>query len=67
MIKNYLKTALRHLLKNRVTTVINILGLALGISCLLIILAVVRYEQSYDQFHSDAERIYRVVRVSQGE
>lgn len=64
MIKNYLKTAFRHLLKNRVTTSVNILGLALGICCVLIILTVVRYERSYDQFHSDAERIYRIVRVS---
>ncbi len=67
MLKNYLKIAFRHLLKNCVTTVINVLGLALGISCLLIILAVVRYERSYDQFHSKADQIYRVVRVSQGD
>ncbi|MEM6841190.1 MAG: ABC transporter permease [Bacteroidota bacterium] len=65
MIKNYLKTAFRHLLNNRVTTSVNILGLALGISCVLIILTVVRYERSYDQFHSDTDRIYRVVRVGQ--
>lgn len=64
MLKNYLNTALRHLLKNRSSSAINIVGLALGIACLLIILAVVRYERSYDQFHSEAERIYRIVRVS---
>ncbi|WKN42168.1 ABC transporter permease [Tunicatimonas pelagia] len=67
MFRNYLKTALRHLLKNRVTTSVNVLGLALGISCVLIILTIVRYERSYDQFHSDADRIYRVVRVSGGD
>ncbi len=65
MIKNYLTTALRHLLKNKGTAFINITGLALGVTCLLTILAVVRYELSFDRFHSDAERIYRVVRVSQ--
>lgn len=65
MLKNHITTALRHLLKNRSTTTINVIGLALGIACLLIIITVVRYERSYDQFHTDADQIYRVVRVSQ--
>ncbi len=65
MIKNYFKTALRHLLKNKETTLINVLGLALGIACLLIILVMVRFELSFDRFHSKANHIYRVVRVSQ--
>ena len=65
MIKNYFTTALRHLLKNKGTAFINIIGLALGITCLLTILTVVRYELSFDRFHSDADRIYRIVRVSQ--
>lgn len=65
MIKNYFKTALRNLLKNKSTAFINITGLALGITCLLTILTVIRYELSFDRFHSDAERIFRVVRVSQ--
>jgi len=65
MLKNYFTTALRHLLKNKGTAFINITGLALGITCLLTILTVVRYELSFDRFHADVDRIYRVVRVSQ--
>jgi putative ABC transport system permease protein len=65
MLKNYFATAFRYLLRNRNTSLINIMGLALGIGCVLIILAVVRYERSYDQFHSDADRIYRVVRTGE--
>ena len=61
MIKNYFTTALRHLLKNKGTAFINITGLALGIASLLIILVVVRYELSFDRFHTNVDQIYRVV------
>nr|WKN37788.1 ABC transporter permease [Tunicatimonas sp. TK19036] len=61
MIKNYFTTALRHLLKNRGTAIINITGLALGITSLLIILVMVRYELSYNDFHSTGYQLYRVV------
>ncbi len=67
MLKNYFTTAFRHLLKNRGTATINILGLALGITCALVILIVVRYELSFDSFHSHADRIYRVVRTGAGD
>src|SRR6185312_243086 len=60
MIRNYLKTAIRTLLKNKGFTVLNILGLSLGlISCLLIIFYVVD-ELSYDLYNTKADRIYRV-------
>ena len=60
MIKNYLKTALRSLLKNKGFTIINILGLALGLAiCLLIVFYVVD-ELGYDRFNVKANRIYRV-------
>lgn len=60
MILNYLKTAYRSLLKNKGFTVLNILGLSLGlISCLLIIFYVVD-ELSYDRYNTKADRIYRV-------
>lgn len=61
MLKNYFTTALRHLLKNKGTAFINITGLALGIASLLVILVVVRYELSFDRFHSNADQIYRIV------
>ncbi|MEL7588515.1 MAG: ABC transporter permease [Prolixibacteraceae bacterium] len=47
--------------KNRGTTFINIAGLALGIASLLIILIMVRYELIFKRFHSDTDRIYRIV------
>lgn len=60
MIRNYLKIALRTLLKNKGFTFINILGLALGLAvCLLIVLYVVD-ELSYDRHNTKYERIYRV-------
>jgi len=60
MIRNYIKTAFRSLLKNKGFTVLNVLGLSLGLaSCLLIIFYVVD-ELSYDRYNTKADRIYRV-------
>ena len=60
MLTNYLKIALRNLLKQKVYSVINVFGLAVGMACCLLILALVHNEWSYDAFHDDAEAIYRV-------
>ena len=60
MISNYFKVALRYLMRNKGYTVINILGLAIGITCCVLIMLFVRSEWSYDRFHSKADRIYRV-------
>jgi putative ABC transport system permease protein len=60
MLQNYLKTALRNLLKQRFYAVINVLGLAVGIACVLLIALWVQHELSYDQYHSKIDRIYRV-------
>ncbi|MDB5128771.1 ABC transporter permease [Mucilaginibacter sp.] len=60
MLKNFLKTAFRSLLKNKGFTFINVLGLALGLTtCLLIVFYVVD-ELSYDRFNTKFDRIYRV-------
>ncbi len=59
MVKNYFKVALRYLLRNKGYAFINILGLAIGITCCLLIMLFVRSEWSYDQFHSKSNRIYR--------
>src|ERR1700727_3182021 len=60
MIRNYIKTAYRTLVKNKGFTVLNILGLSLGLaSCLLIIFYVVD-ELSYDRYNTKADKIYRV-------
>jgi putative ABC transport system permease protein len=61
MLRNYLKIALRNLLKHKGYTFINVFGLAVGIACCVLILLFVRDELSYDRFHEKADRIYRVV------
>src|SRR5579872_3145471 len=60
MFTNYLLTAFRSIRRRLGFTLINILGLALGIASCLLIFLVVRYELSYDAFNSKADRIYRV-------
>ena len=65
MLKNYFVVALRHLWRSRAFSAINILGLAVGLTAFFLIFSWVRFETSYDNFHSKADRIYRVVsRVS---
>ncbi|MGH7453487.1 MAG: ABC transporter permease, partial [bacterium] len=59
MLKNYFKTALRNLLKYKNHSLINILGLATGIACCILILLFVRHELSYDTFHAKKDQIYR--------
>jgi len=61
MIKNYLKIAFRNLWRHRVFSFINIMGLAVGMTACFLIFLYVRFELSYDSFHSKADRIYRVV------
>lgn len=60
MIKNYLKVAIRNLLRQKGFSFINIFGLALGISCAALIGMWVNDELSYDRFHKGYDRIYRV-------
>ena len=60
MLKNYLKIAFRNLNKNRGYSLINILGLAVGIACCVIILLYVQNELSYDKFYKNSDSIYRV-------
>jgi putative ABC transport system permease protein len=61
MLKNYMQIAWRHLFNNRIYTIINILGLAIGISACLVIFLISSFELSYDKFHPDKERIFRLV------
>jgi putative ABC transport system permease protein len=60
MFENYLKIALRNIKRNKGYSFINVAGLALGMACCLFILFYVLYEFSYDTFHEDSDRIYRV-------
>ena len=60
MLKNYFKVAFRNLVRHKVFSIINILGLAVGMTACFLIYQYVRFETSYDAFHSKADRIYRV-------
>jgi putative ABC transport system permease protein len=60
MIQNYIKTALRQLMRNKGFSLINILGLAVGIACCLIIVVYVRDEISFDNFHQNGDHVYRI-------
>ncbi len=60
MLKNYIKIALRNLSRNKSYAFINIFGLAVGMACCLFILLYIQDEVSYDRFHSNSDRIYRV-------
>jgi putative ABC transport system permease protein len=66
MFKNYLKTALRNLLREKGTTFINVAGLTLGITCSLVLFLMVKHLSSYDSHHANRDRIYRVVTESDG-
>jgi len=60
MLKNYLKIAWRNLLRNKTFSFINIVGLAIGLSCFLLIALYVLDELSFDKFYKNANRIYRI-------
>lgn len=60
MLRNYFRVAYRNLLKNNVFSIINISGLAIGMAAFLFIIHYVRFEQSYEDFHRNADNIYRV-------
>lgn len=60
MFTNYLKVAARSLLRNKLYSFITILGLSVGIACCLLFFTYIHNELSYDRFHANASRIYRV-------
>ncbi len=60
MLQNFFKTTIRNLKKQKSYAIINISGLAIGLAACLIIASFVIQELSYDRFHNDPERIYRV-------
>jgi len=60
MIKNYLKIAYRNIRRNFTYSFINIVGLAVGLASCLLIVVYVQHELSFDTFHPDSDRIYRV-------
>ncbi len=65
MLKNYLKTTLRNLLKQKLFSLINVFGLAAGLAITILILLHVQAEMSYDNVHTQRDKIYRVLRKSE--
>ena len=63
MLKNYFKTAIRNFLRHRNNSVINIAGLTVGFAAFFLIFLVIKYEESFDNFHPYKNNIYRVVRT----
>lgn len=61
MIKNYFKIAFRNFKRHKLFTFINIIGLSIGISAALVIFLIVYHDFTFDKFHKDGDRIYRVV------
>lgn len=61
MLKNYLKIAWRHLLKNRRFTILNLIGLSTGLACTLLIYLWVHDEWSFDHFHKNDDRLFQVM------
>ena len=61
MVRSYLKIAWRNITRNRIYTIINVTGLALGVCACIVIYVITSYELSFDNFHPDKERIYRVM------
>ena len=60
MFKNYLKIAFRNIIRHKAYSTINILGLAIGMACSILILLWVQNELSYDRFHVNADEVYRI-------
>lgn len=65
MLKNHLKIAWRNLIKNKTSSLINLLGLTVGITVCVVILIFVQYESTFDGYHENSDRTFRVVQHNQ--
>ena len=63
MIRNYIKVALRNLLSHKLHSFITIAGLAFGLVCFLMMFSYLQFEMSYDDFHVNADRIFRLDKI----
>src|SRR3569623_1500202 len=61
MIRNYFKIAFRNFWRHKAFTFIYVIGLSIGLTAALVIFLVVNYDLTFDKFHKDSDRIYRVV------
>ena len=62
MIKNYLTVAIRNLMRHKLYTSINVLGLAIGLACGILILLYIQQEFAVNRAHTLGDRIYKVIR-----
>ena len=67
MLKNYLKTALRNFAKHKIYSLLNIFGLAVGITCTILIIFYIEFEFSFDNFHKNGDKLFRISVVSSRE
>lgn len=67
MFKNYLITAYRNIKKNVSHTIINVIGLGIGLACVLTVFALIYFEYSFDNWHAQKDQVYRVGRVYYGD
>ena len=61
LLGSYFVTATRNLAKQRFFTIINVIGLATGMSVSLLVIAIISFIYTYDDFHTNKDRIYRVI------
>ncbi|RRA99968.1 ABC transporter permease [Larkinella rosea] len=61
MLRNYLKTTWRSLIRNRNYALINLVGLTLGLGVAIVLFWIVRFEYSFDRYHAKADRLYRII------
>ncbi len=62
MFRNYLKIALRNMKRQKAYSILNITGLTIGMTCCILLLLYIQFELSYDKYHENSDRIYRVIR-----
>lgn len=67
LVNNYFKIAWRNLLRNKVYSAINILGLSMGLACCMLIILYSKDEVSYDRFHTNAKNIFRITNTRFGD
>ena len=65
MFKNHFKTAIRNFSKNKLISVINLLGLSIGISAAIIVFLIIQYDYSFDTYEPGRNNIYRIVQENQ--
>ena len=63
MLKNYITIAFRNMFRDKAYSIINILGLSVGITCCLLLALYIQDEMSFDKHHRDVENIYRVTSI----